>query len=485
MGGESELDELIRMQAEFNRSNAKPAAKCIRVAKPLPAQEVLGASEDGPQQEAIGRKRPASLFKQLRQGHLGGKPFGVPTTLSHPEIAALPELEGPEKDDLPCLAESVAERQPPICGGRADAPSGGESLSAPASGFPTPMHRSAGGGLGRARHPGPRDASATAPISEDEEAREIDEESNRVLNSVSPEEVYEWQQQLLQQFGRETCEFLKRRGQQKREQKSGCTSSEPAAAAVGRTAEQKELASASSAGLTDEKAECGEGPAKEAAPDFEGLGVELYPEAGDFAPCAMEPLEGARAVMGGMLDRHELQKLQWTMPAGQPDFDAVAKDDSLPPEPQGKIVQLLRFDLDGLICLRSSDDSQTGAGDADDHFQGLHHHGAESSQPGYTLAELLILSRSSSMPQRALAFRTLACVLERAWVPMRREELAGDPALALVGDCLGKDARLRPPSCGFGMGFSVFSGMASPAAICRSTWQRPLSTSPCLCAWRP
>jgi hypothetical protein len=45
--------------------------------------------------------------------------------------------------------------------------------------------------------------------------------------------------------------------------------------------------------------------------------------------------------------------------------------------------------------------------------QALHHHGEEPERAGYTLQELLKLSRSSLQQQRVLALTTLANILDK------------------------------------------------------------------------
>jgi hypothetical protein len=45
--------------------------------------------------------------------------------------------------------------------------------------------------------------------------------------------------------------------------------------------------------------------------------------------------------------------------------------------------------------------------------QALHHHGEEPERPGYTLQELLKLSRSSVLQQRVVALTTLANILNK------------------------------------------------------------------------
>jgi hypothetical protein len=45
--------------------------------------------------------------------------------------------------------------------------------------------------------------------------------------------------------------------------------------------------------------------------------------------------------------------------------------------------------------------------------QALHHHGEDPERPGYTLQELLKLSRSSVLQQRVLALTTLSNILDK------------------------------------------------------------------------
>jgi len=45
--------------------------------------------------------------------------------------------------------------------------------------------------------------------------------------------------------------------------------------------------------------------------------------------------------------------------------------------------------------------------------RGLHHHGEEPERPGYSLQELLYLSRSSNLRQRCIALNTIANIIEK------------------------------------------------------------------------
>ena len=66
----------------------------------------------------------------------------------------------------------------------------------------------------------------------------------------------------------------------------------------------------------------------------------------------------------------------------------------------------LRFDFNGSVV------SERSANNVPVH-SGLYHHGEEAGLPGYTIAELCKLSRSSVLPQRLMAFNSLSKILRR------------------------------------------------------------------------
>lgn len=59
--------------------------------------------------------------------------------------------------------------------------------------------------------------------------------------------------------------------------------------------------------------------------------------------------------------------------------------------------------------------------------KGLHHHGDEPGVAGYSLAELVMLCRSTVPAQRTVAFGTVARVLERAQQRLYVEKRPEDP----------------------------------------------------------
>ncbi|XP_046383648.1 RNA polymerase II-associated protein 1 [Ischnura elegans] len=93
------------------------------------------------------------------------------------------------------------------------------------------------------------------------------------------------------------------------------------------------------------------------------------------------------------MDVKESEKLSWIGEIPKP----------IPVQPGTGHVA--RFDFEGIILPYDADLPVTKA---------LHHHGSEPGRPGYTLDELLLLSRSAVAQQRTLALTTLAAILKTA-----------------------------------------------------------------------
>ncbi|KAJ2810900.1 hypothetical protein FBU31_007886, partial [Coemansia sp. 'formosensis'] len=68
-------------------------------------------------------------------------------------------------------------------------------------------------------------------------------------------------------------------------------------------------------------------------------------------------------------------------------------------------VSHIRFAFDGQIMTELESDTPT--------YAGLHHHGENPDKPGYTIPELLHLSRSTVPAQRAVAMSTLRCIMHK------------------------------------------------------------------------
>ncbi|XP_014481418.1 PREDICTED: RNA polymerase II-associated protein 1 [Dinoponera quadriceps] len=95
------------------------------------------------------------------------------------------------------------------------------------------------------------------------------------------------------------------------------------------------------------------------------------------------------------MDSPEPEKLKW-----MDDLSVRKNDESAPEE-----YYNARFDFNGLL-LPYKDESLTVD-------KGLHHHGEEPERPGYSLQELLQLSRSSTQQQRCTALTTLSNIMEK------------------------------------------------------------------------
>ncbi|KAK9297181.1 hypothetical protein QLX08_009046 [Tetragonisca angustula] len=96
------------------------------------------------------------------------------------------------------------------------------------------------------------------------------------------------------------------------------------------------------------------------------------------------------------MDSLEVEKLKW-----MENIPPEKKDEPAPNEPYNA-----RFDFNGVLLPYKDDNVPIE--------KGLHHHGEEPDRPGYSLQELLQLSRSSAQQQRCTALTTLANILEKS-----------------------------------------------------------------------
>jgi hypothetical protein len=98
-----------------------------------------------------------------------------------------------------------------------------------------------------------------------------------------------------------------------------------------------------------------------------------------------------------------------------------------PITPEEENTSSLRFNFHGVIIpsdtgsrdclllhLNNNDNSLLILFEEMPMHAGLHHHGKESGAAGYTLEELLLLTRSQVSSQRAIALQTLAAIIRNA-----------------------------------------------------------------------
>ncbi|OII74304.1 synthetic antigen [Cryptosporidium ubiquitum] len=100
------------------------------------------------------------------------------------------------------------------------------------------------------------------------------------------------------------------------------------------------------------------------------------------------------------LTQNDILKLRWTNPLGEDvnDWDSTSESDMN--------LHNLRFNFEGSLCDNSNFEEKYKHDDLY-FYKGLHHHSNQGEFEGYTIPELMHLSRSSSVSQRCIAIRTL------------------------------------------------------------------------------
>ncbi|CUV05281.1 unnamed protein product [Cryptosporidium hominis] len=98
--------------------------------------------------------------------------------------------------------------------------------------------------------------------------------------------------------------------------------------------------------------------------------------------------------------QNDILKLRWTNPLGEDvnDWESPGKSDMN--------LHNLRFDFEGCLCDNSNSEEKY-KNDNLYFYKGLHHHSEQGEYEGYTIPELMHLSRSSNVSQRCIAIRTL------------------------------------------------------------------------------
>ncbi|EZA59089.1 RNA polymerase II-associated protein [Ooceraea biroi] len=112
------------------------------------------------------------------------------------------------------------------------------------------------------------------------------------------------------------------------------------------------------------------------------------------------------------MDAPEPEKLKW--------MEDLPEEKRNEPTPNADYNA--RFDFNGLL-LPYKDESLID--------RGLHHHGEEPERPGYSLQELLHLSRSATQQQRCTALITMANIMEKTRKGWYDEALNPSPLIAL------------------------------------------------------
>lgn len=226
-------------------------------------------------------------------------------------------------------------------------------------------------------------------------AEEIHKENLEKLNQMSKEDILEEKKKLEASLSPDLLKFLKERKNKKEKDKEN----------KGKTVrflhENKIIMNE-----VPEKTEHTKQDDKDTPMDVDE-NKEIIPQP------PREIMEQAKQKGWIHMDSLEPEKLKW-----MENLPSTSKDQPASDEPYNA-----RFDFNGML-LPYKDESIPIE-------KGLHHHGEEPERPGYSLQELLQLSRSSAQQQRCTALTTLANVLEKSRKGWYDKVLQPAPLIAL------------------------------------------------------
>eukprot|EP00842_Homolaphlyctis_polyrhiza_P005389 jgi/Hompol1/5851/HPOL_001022-RA len=244
------------------------------------------------------------------------------------------------------------------------------------SGFPAPVHRSqwrphratssSAANVSSAQTP-----SAKTPTSGDSELDEISLENDRKIAKLSPEEIQELQQEIMLKLDPTMISFLQNRSTGKHTQAS---------------VSQKTAASDEDSMAVDSS------PADATQQPEKAVSNDPFAEIDQFIdPSTAQP-----------------EKLQWMLDTYEQTAPTNTTTETLPADslPPGFVEpSRFRFDLKGNIIDPSNIDSRSTD-------TSLFHHGDEPNHPGYSIQELVHLSKSTVPSQRAMSLHVLARICD-------------------------------------------------------------------------
>ncbi|XP_047347200.1 RNA polymerase II-associated protein 1 isoform X1 [Vespa velutina] len=206
---------------------------------------------------------------------------------------------------------------------------------------------------------------------------EIHQENLNKLNEMTEEEILKEKKMLKSSLNAELIKFLKNRKRDKNKTEVDKPDFQSCKLDSKECIKNKKSDSLCCDQDQDEAMEC-------------ASSIETVPK-----PC-VEILKEAKEKGWVHLDTIEPAKLQWMQ-----DIPEKKEHKPAPDEPYNA-----RFDFNGLLLPYKDENLSVD--------KGLHHHGEEPERPGYSLQELLQLSRSSTQQQRCTALTTLANILEKS-----------------------------------------------------------------------
>ncbi|XP_012288691.1 RNA polymerase II-associated protein 1 [Orussus abietinus] len=226
------------------------------------------------------------------------------------------------------------------------------------------------------------------------DANEIHELSVQKLNSMSKEDILQEKAKLEASLSPDLIEFIKNRKRKQNDMKESLhfekhtIDSEPSTCSPSHVLESHKIPKSVK-----------DSDVKQCNTNLENMCIDSDQELNntnnnELPKPSVEMFETAKQEGWVHMDTIEPEKLKWMQ-----DLPTENNKDPLPEEPYNA-----RFNFKGIL-LPYKDKNLTVD-------KGLHHHGEEPDRPGYSLQELLQLSRSSTPQQRCTAINTLANIME-------------------------------------------------------------------------
>ncbi|TMW61983.1 hypothetical protein Poli38472_009476 [Pythium oligandrum] len=358
---DDELAQLLKEQEAFMRQNKAPAAKIVRMDRTPPnaAEDDLPPLEDMDAVDDAGAKEEP-VGPQI-VGHVVERDV-IELNMSNRNIMPRREAGGFPK---------VTRRTGQSLFGRRQRP----QSDSQAKNATTPELSGMGRIVERAPQVQARNEPKSDVVSADE-WKEIDETNNAKLSAMSEAEIREAQQELLRTLDPALVAKLRQRHQPKAKAESKPTPSAPPAPVRAIVQEKPKSPTSSVMDLSSIKTE-----------------DELYERSQQLPP-------------------EERAKHEWMQPVASADKEEDTKKKKRHPlvrqsqnEKNKVVASSERFDFSG--------DRVDEAKARLPAHSGLYHHGDEPDAAGYTVEELLQLSRSTVASQRTVALNTIAKILRK------------------------------------------------------------------------
>ncbi|ORX45015.1 hypothetical protein BCR36DRAFT_585891 [Piromyces finnis] len=260
----------------------------------------------------------------------------------------------------------------------------------------------------------------------------IHKENMNILENMSKSEILEMQKEILSKINPETLKWLKERRKKKEENEENENEKKNSSKTESSTSLNSNINSSSSNTeisktkrlLTDllktklsssnNSLSLSSSSSKTNIQDKNELNVNKYEiepekkafiENSIFNTSSLEDINDVdmlKLAEKEATSKEELEKIEWMKPLGNNNEENKSDIDVKESDSEKPSVSKLRFDFKGNILEKNSNISMS---------KGLHHHGDDPTQAGYTLDEFLYLTRSSVFSQKSICLQALSSIL--------------------------------------------------------------------------